>query len=185
MAQTSRAEQRERTQARIIEAARQLFGEHGYDRTTIRSIAAAAGSDPGLVMRYFESKENLFAQVATIPADGPIEGDPTRIAELLTAALGSKLADEPAAGLAALRAMFSHPEAAKEVRTAMIGQQRQIAALMPGDDAVLRAGVIGALTIGTVIARHLLQLDGLTDASPDEITQLVGPLIDTLVSGAA
>jgi AcrR family transcriptional regulator len=185
MQQTSRAAQREQTKARILTAARQLFGEHGYDRTTIRSIAAAAGSDPGLVMRYFESKENLFAQVATIPADGPIEGDPTRIAELLVTALGGKLASEPAAGLAALRAMFSHPEAAKEVRAAMIGQQRQIAALMPGDDAVLRAGVIGALTIGTVIGRHLLQLDGLADASPDEITELVGPLIDALVTGTA
>jgi len=180
---TSRAARREHTKARIITAARQLFGEHGYDRTTIRSIATAADSDAGLVMRYFGSKEKLFAQVATIPADGPIEGDPGRIAELLTAALESKLAAEPTAGLASLRAMFTHPEAANEVRAAMIGQQRQVAALMPGDDAVLRAAVIGALTIGTVIGRHLLQLDGLADASPDEITRLVEPLIDGLVAG--
>jgi AcrR family transcriptional regulator len=185
MTQTSRAEQRERTKARIVAAARQLFAEHGFDRTTIRSIAAAADSDPGLVMRYFGSKEKLFAQVATIPADGPIAGDPSQIGELLTAALGNKLTDEPAAALAALRAMFSHPEAAQEVRTAMTGQQRQIAALMPGDDAVLRAGVIGALTIGTVIGRHLIQLDGLADAAPEEITKLVGPLIDELVAGVA
>ena len=159
MTQTSRDAQREETKARIVTAARRLFGEHGYDRTTIRSIAAAAGSDAGLVMRYFGSKEKLFAQVAAIPAEGPI------------------------AALAALRAMFSHPEAAQEVRTAMVGQQRQIAALMPGDDAVLRAGVIGALTIGAVIGRHLIRLDGLSDASPEEITRLIGPLIDELTSG--
>ncbi|HEY0692314.1 MAG TPA: helix-turn-helix domain-containing protein [Kribbella sp.] len=59
------------------------IAENGYDRTTIRSIAAAAGSDPGLVMRYFGSKEKLFAQAATIPADGPITGSPEQIAELL------------------------------------------------------------------------------------------------------
>ena len=183
MTQTSRDAQREETKARIVTAARRLFGEHGYDRTTIRSIAAAACSDPGLVMRYFGSKEKLFAQVAAIPAEGPIEGDAGQIGELLTAALGDKLADEPTAALAALRAMFSHPEAAQEVRTAMVGQQRQIAALMPGDDAVLRAGVIGALTIGAVIGRHLIRLDGLSDASPEEITRLIGPLIDELATG--
>jgi AcrR family transcriptional regulator len=180
---TSRAEQRQRTETRILAAARRLFAENGYDRTTIRCIAAAAGSDPGLVMRYFGSKEKLFAQAATIPADGPITGSPEQIAELLVTALGEKLADEPAAALAALRSMFTHPEAGLEVRTAMSGQQQQVAALMPGEDAVLRAGLIGALTIGTVIGRHLLQLDGLRDASPEVITALLQPLISDLVRG--
>src|SRR6058998_3362704 len=102
---TTRVEQRRRTEARILGAARQLFGEHGFDRTTIRAIAAEAGSDPGLVMRYFGSKGKLFAQAAAIPADGPIEGSPEQIAEQLVAALTEKLADEPTAALAALRAM--------------------------------------------------------------------------------
>jgi AcrR family transcriptional regulator len=180
---TSRAEQRQRTETRILTAARRLFAENGYDRTTIRSIAAAAGSDPGLVMRYFGSKEKLFAQAATIRADGPITGSPEQIAELLATALGEKLADEPAAALAALRSMFTHPEAGLEVRTAMSGQQQQVAALMPGEDAVLRAGLIGALTVGAVIGRHLLQLDGLHDASPTKITALLQPLISDLVQG--
>jgi AcrR family transcriptional regulator len=180
---TTRAEQRRQTELRILTAARRLFGELGYDRTTIRAIASAADSDAGLVMRYFGSKEQLFAQVATIPADGPIEGDPDRIAALLMAALSDKLADEPAAALAALRAMFSHPEAGREVRTAMISQQRQVAGQLPGDNAVLRAGVIGALTIGTVIGRHLLELDGLADATPDELTAVLRPLIHALTTG--
>jgi AcrR family transcriptional regulator len=77
---TTRIEQRRRTEGRILTAARELFGEQGFDRTTIRAIAARAGSDPGLVMRYFGSKEKLFAQAAAIPADGPIEGSPEQIA---------------------------------------------------------------------------------------------------------
>jgi hypothetical protein len=43
--------------------------------------------------------------------------------------------------------------------------------------------LIGALTIGVVIGRHLLQLDGLRDASPEEITALLQPLINDLVQG--
>lgn len=176
---TTRAEQRRQTETRILVAARRLFGEHGYDRTTIRAVAAEAGSDAGLVMRYFGSKEKLFARAATIPADGPIEGSPEQIAELLIAGLTQKLAEEPAAALAALRAMFSHPEAAEEVRSAMTGQQRQVAAQLPGEDAVLRSGVIGALTLGLVIGRHLVRLDGL-DADPDELLAVAGPLITAL-----
>ncbi|MFF0339897.1 TetR family transcriptional regulator [Kribbella sp. NPDC004875] len=178
---TTRLEQRQRTEARILTAARRLFGEHGFDRTTIRAIAAAAGSDPGLVMRYFGSKEKLFAQAAAVPADGPIEGSPDQIARQLTAALTEKLTDEPAAALAALRAMFSHPEAAEEVRTAMTAQQRQIAAQLPGEDAVVRSGVIGALTLGLVISRHLVKLDGL-DATPEELMAVAGPVIEDLVT---
>jgi AcrR family transcriptional regulator len=180
---TTRAEQRRRTEDRILVAARRLFGEQGYERTTIRGIAEAAGSDPGLVMRYFGSKEQLFARAATIPADGPIHGEPSEIAVQLTAALSEKLADEPTAALAALRAMFSHPEAAQEVRTAMTAQQRQVAEQLPGDDAVLRAGVIGALTLGLVIGRHLIRLDGL-DASPSALTDIAAPLIASLVEGS-
>jgi AcrR family transcriptional regulator len=180
---TTRAEQRRQTEQRILDAARRLFGELGYDRTTIRAVAAAADSDPGLVMRYFESKEKLFAQAATIPPDGPITGTPEEITDLLVAGLTAKLADEPAAALAALRSMFSHPDAGREVRDAMTRQQRQVVASMPGDDAVLRSGVIGALTIGAVIGRHLLRLDGLRDAEPAEISAVMEPLIRELVQG--
>ena len=179
----TRVEQRQRTENRILTAARRLFGEHGYDRTTIRAIATEAGSDPGLVMRYFGSKEKLFAQAAAIPADGPIEGSPKQIAEQLTVALAEKLADEPTAALAALRTMFSHPEAAEEVRAAMTAQQRQVAAQLPGDDALLRSGVIGALTLGLVVSRHLVRLDGL-EASTEELMAVASPLIAELVTGS-
>ena len=177
---TTRAEQRRQTEDRILTAARELFGEHGFDRTTVRMIATRAGSDPGLVMRYFGSKEKLFAQAASIPPDGPIEGSPAEIAEQLIAALTGKLTEEPAAALAALRAMFSHPEAAGEVRTAMTTQQRQIAKQLPGDDALVRSGVLGALTLGLVISRHLVELDGL-DVPPEELMAVAGPLIEDLV----
>src|SRR4051795_1375938 len=179
----TRAEQRQQTETRILAAARRLFGEHGFDRTTIRAVATEAGSDPGLVMRYFGSKEKLFAQAAAMPVDGPIEGSPEEIAGQLTAALTEKLAGEPTAALAALRAMFSHPEAAEEVRAAMSAQQRQVAAQLPGKDAVLRSGVIGALTLGLVISRHLVRLEGL-DAAPEDLMAVAGPLIEELTTGS-
>ncbi|BCJ28295.1 TetR family transcriptional regulator [Actinocatenispora sera] len=179
----ARAEQRRRTQGRIVAAARRLFAEHGYDRTTIRAIAAEAKTDPGLVMRYFESKEKLFARVAVVDQHEPIAGTPEQIAELLLASLGAKVAAEPVAALAAIRSMFTHPEAAREVRAAMLAEQRQAAETMDEEDAALRTGLIGALTLGTVIGRYLLGLDGLRDAPPDRIVALLRQSFHSIVHG--
>jgi hypothetical protein len=41
------------------EAAQELFGGQGYERTTVRDVAARASIDPAMVMRYFGSKEGL------------------------------------------------------------------------------------------------------------------------------
>ena len=177
---TSRAQQRRNTESRILAAARHMFSESGYDRTTIRAIAAAANTDPGLVMRYFGSKEELFAQAAQISPDEPIAGTPEQVADLLLASLRTKLGTEPAASLAALRSMLTHPEAAKEVRAMMTSQQQQFATAIPGDDATLRAGLITAITLGTVVGRFLLHLDGLRDASPGQITTLLRPCFQSL-----
>lgn len=57
-----REEQKQRTRARIVAAARKLFADPGYEATTIRMIAAEAGVAAGSVFTTFESKEDvLFA----------------------------------------------------------------------------------------------------------------------------
>ncbi|MEV4259778.1 helix-turn-helix domain-containing protein, partial [Spirillospora sp. NPDC049652] len=58
-----RKRNREATERRLLDAARDLFGEHGYDGVTVRMIAAAAGANVALVNRYFGSKAALFEHV--------------------------------------------------------------------------------------------------------------------------
>ena len=53
------ASKSERTQARIVEAAMALFRERGYDGTTMRAVAEAAGVSVGNAYYYFASKEHL------------------------------------------------------------------------------------------------------------------------------
>jgi AcrR family transcriptional regulator len=50
----------EQTRARIVETALRLFKERGYDRTTMRAIAAEAGVSVGNAYYYFDSKEHLI-----------------------------------------------------------------------------------------------------------------------------
>ena len=45
--------------ARIRDAAISHFADEGYERTTIRGIAATAGVSPGLLRHHFGSKEEL------------------------------------------------------------------------------------------------------------------------------
>lgn len=47
----------------ILNAAAELFSTQGFDRTTIRDIAAQAGLLPGSVYHYFSSKEDLYMAV--------------------------------------------------------------------------------------------------------------------------
>src|SRR6476620_11879502 len=50
----------DRTKAAIRRATRERLAAQGYDRTTIRAVAADAGIDPSMVMRYFGNKAQLF-----------------------------------------------------------------------------------------------------------------------------
>ena len=182
---TARARQRQQTQERILSSARRLFAESGYDRTTIRAVAAAAQVNPGLVMHYFGSKEELFRQAADLPPGNADPQTPEQLAEHLLGSLGVKLEDLPTASAAALRSMLTHPEAAEDVREAINQQMRNLSAAMPGDDAVLRATLIGCTVLGVVIGRHLLQLEGLREASPEQITDLLRPCFTLLSDGSA
>jgi AcrR family transcriptional regulator len=57
----------------ILERAALLFGENGYERTSIRDIAAAVGMLPGSVYYHFASKEALLAAVYADAIDQAIQ----------------------------------------------------------------------------------------------------------------
>jgi AcrR family transcriptional regulator len=59
------------TRDNILLAARRLFGEQGYERTTIRAIAEAADIHSSMVMRYYGSKEGLFAAASSFDVQLP------------------------------------------------------------------------------------------------------------------
>lgn len=51
------------TRAQIVSAARREFARRGFDATTIRDIADAAGVRMGTLYRRIESKQSLFAEI--------------------------------------------------------------------------------------------------------------------------
>ena len=59
------------TRADILSAARSRFAAEGYERTTLRAVAADVGVDAALVIRYFGSKQELFAAAADFTIELP------------------------------------------------------------------------------------------------------------------
>src|SRR6202041_4175626 len=99
----SRAEQRRRTEARILDAATQVFLSAGYDQAPIPAVASAAGVDAGLVMHYFGSKQELFRRVIDAAPVPEVSGTPEQAIEQILATLADRLANEPVASLTILR----------------------------------------------------------------------------------
>src|SRR6266702_3012610 len=176
----SRAEQRRRTEARILDAATQVFVAAGYERTTIRAVASAAGVDAGLVMHYFGSKQELFRRVIDAAPVPGVSGAPGQAAEQILATLADRLANEPAASLSVLRSMLTNPEAAGIVSTGMARYQAQIAQAIPAADASLRAGIISAIILGVTVSRHLIKSDELATADPAQVISLLRPCMISL-----
>ena len=112
------------TREAIADAARQLFAERGFDRTSIRAVAEAAGVDPALVSHFYGSKQQLFVAVTELPFEprdvipqlvaGDRETLGFRFATFLLTVLESDEGRSRFTGL--VRAAASEPEAARMVR---------------------------------------------------------------------
>src|SRR6202011_2612485 len=64
------AETKAETRQRILEAARQLFAASGYEASTTRDIADAAGIANGTLFNYFPNKEAILASLVAEVAAG-------------------------------------------------------------------------------------------------------------------
>lgn len=182
-----REERRRRTEAAILHAAQEQFADQGFERTTIRSVAGQAGVDPALVMQYFRNKEGLFAAAARWTLDhSGLAAVP--LADLPRAALSEMLDgfEDPArreSCLALLRNCLTHPAAGDVMRDdVMCDTQATIARTIGGDDADLRAGVLGALMLGLMISRDLLEVPALSGATRADLERVVLPALRAITA---
>ncbi|GAA3529498.1 TetR family transcriptional regulator [Amycolatopsis ultiminotia] len=145
------------SRASILAAARVQFGEHGFERTTIRSVAAQAGVDPALVMRYFRNKDGLFAAISRLDIVLPnLSGTaPSRAADaLLPVFIDLWGPDGPFLPL--LRAATSNPVAAEALLEVLTDQVTPALATIAVDRPAERAALVGAQLLGVAVARYVL-----------------------------
>jgi AcrR family transcriptional regulator len=164
MTATSRDARRANSAQRILEAAREIFASRGYEGTTIRAIASAAGVDPSLVMQHYGSKAALFGSAVKLPVDDD------RVAEdHLLDVLGVRFGELPSETRALVRSMLTVPEAADSMKEYLDERVDNLARSLGGNDARLRALMIVSGILGLTITQHFLELDAFEGASPDDL----------------
>jgi len=182
----------EDTRAGIIAAARVQFAQKGYDGTSLRGIARAAGVDPALVHHYFEGKAHLFTETMQVPAqlatldaaimDGPREA----IGERTVRAFFS-IWEVPAAreGLVAvIRSAVSHDDAARMLREFLAREPfGRLGEALGTPDAELRAGAAAAQMLGLAVLRYVIGYEPLVNATEEELVALVAPTVQRYLSG--
>jgi len=171
---------------RIIAAAVDEFGEHGYDGSTIRSIAGRAAVDSALVHHYFGTKADLFAEAVGIPlrpdvdVPGIVAGPRDEVGERLVRYVLESF-EQPEVrrrGVVLIRtaigSRLTTPLLAGFLSRELIGR---IAKILAVPDAELRAGLVASQIAGLLITRYVLKIPPLASASVEELVLSVGPTV--------
>ncbi|MFS4097100.1 TetR family transcriptional regulator [Streptomyces sp. AF1A] len=182
------------TRDRILTAARGEFSERGYDKTSVRGIAKAAGVDSALVHHYFGTKEQVF-EAAVEVAFAPALNAPNAVAEGSLDGVGERLTrfifgiwENPttrAPLLAIVRSAVNNETAAAVFRRLIAAQlMRRIAAQLDLPDAELRSELAAAQLVGTAIMRYVIRLEPVASADPEEIIARLAPVVQNHLTGA-
>jgi AcrR family transcriptional regulator len=171
----------EGTRRTILDAARRAFASRGYEQTTIRAVAADAGIDASMVMRYFGSKAGLFAAAATIDLDPPdLASSPARRrGEVLVRHFVSRWERDPSEDMLVflLRTAVTNESVAEQLQATFDRIVVGPLTALGYDDAGRRSALIGSQLMGLGLCRYILRLEPIASLSGDEVIAGVAPTI--------
>ncbi len=190
MTQAGRRPGTSETREEILSAARRLFGERGYDGTTIRAMAAEAGVNPALVHHFFGTKEQVFVAALDFPFNpaeafqrimpGPRHEFGQRVVHYFLTVWNNPQTREPL--LALIRSATTNEQAATTFRqfvgATLLGR---VADALRIPRLELNAAM--AQMVGVALLRYVIKIEPLASASDDEIVQLVAPIIQRYIDG--
>ncbi|MEV7074963.1 TetR family transcriptional regulator [Streptomyces sp. NPDC093990] len=181
------------TRDRILLAAREEFSERGYEKTSVRGIAKAAGVDSALVHHYFGTKEQVFeaaVEVAAAPAlsapdavaEGPVEDVGERLTRFIFGVWENPATRMPL--LAIVRSAVTNETAATVFRRLVASQLlRRIADQLDLPDAELRAELAAAQLVGTAMLRYVIKAEPLASTDIEQIIARVAPVVQGHLTG--
>lgn len=166
------------TKARIIAAAQQLFGAHGYGQAGLREIAARAGVSVSLLPLHFGSKAELF-ETALIEAmksnpvlDGPRSGWGRRMVDH---AMGEEDVRLPAMVVLSTGDAEAREIASRVLREAIIAE---LVERLGPPNARERAVEIIMISTGFLIYGRQLALGEIGERTKRRIARLLQDVID-------
>jgi AcrR family transcriptional regulator len=172
---------------RIVDAARERFMHDGYDKATVRAIAADAGVDVAMVYYFFGNKEGLFSASTLTGPEHPLH----QLATLLdegSEQIGSRLvrrflerwdrgsAYEPF--LTLWRSAAIQPQARAVLHDALAGPvAARVAAEFGVADAELRVELVASHLAGLAFARYQLKLEPIASTPAEDVVAWLGPTV--------
>jgi AcrR family transcriptional regulator len=180
------------TRQSILDAARQVFAEKGFDKASIRAIAALAEVDPALVHHYFGTKDKLFLASMNAPINpaelipqalsGPRDQAGERLIGLVLSVWDSPAG---AAALGMFRSALSNEWTARLLREFVITQILRKAvgelALDPAE-APMRSALVATQISGLLVARYVLKIEPLASAPAETLIPALGPNVQRFLS---
>ena len=180
---TRRRHDAEASRRALLDAARTVFDEVGYDRATTREIGDRAGVDPALIARYFDSKEGLF--IAAIAAGSAAEDGIDFAPRALVAFLLERWDERGHSPISRALASPALTPGAREQVSAVVGDRvllGLVAELRARGvaDPELRAELLVALAVGVAVTRANATLETLATAPREQVLAALAPLLAAL-----
>lgn len=171
----------------ILAAAARQFAAQGYDRASLRAIAADADVDQKLIAYFFGSKQQLFVAAIGLPLNpaevlpailaGERDGARERLTALLTGVLEDLELHQRLTGV--VRAAASEPEVARMMREFLEREVvTPVAELLDSDDARFRVNLVGSQIVGLVMARYVVALEPLASMPAKRVAAAIATTLE-------
>lgn len=180
------------TKTEIIAAARAEFAAKGYDGTSMRAVARAAGVDPAMIHHYFDGKHGLFLAALEVPFDPRPELE--RVMEGPRPQLGYRLVglvlrlwDDPERQelfLAMMRSGITTAEGTQLIKDGLLRTiMTEVARQAQIEDAAVRMPLVLTQTGGLILTRYILRIEPIASMRAEDLVAIYGPIVQHFLDG--
>jgi AcrR family transcriptional regulator len=186
------------TRGQIIEAAKRVFADKGYEAASLRAVAREAEVDPALVHHYFDGKASLFVAAMALPFDPrtvPVHEHPdgttssTSVGTMVITGFLTMWDHAEGTGssfascVAGMAASTNVADAMREFVAERIWEKTPVIEGESDEVTRQRRALVSSQLMGLAFIRYILRVPPISTTTPEEIAGWAGPTLDRYMVG--